>query len=62
MVKCYVIGKIILFGNKCSYVLNVSCCIWKVNLQIVCIKDENGNVKRVKILVKVLKKLELECV
>lgn len=32
MVKDFIIGKWMWFGNKCLYVFNLSCCSWKLNL------------------------------
>ena len=56
MAKCYVTGKTTTFGNKRSHALNASRRTWKANLQTVHIKDENGNVKKVKVSAKALKK------
>ncbi|MCK9166537.1 MAG: 50S ribosomal protein L28 [Acholeplasmatales bacterium] len=56
MAKCYLTGKTTKFGNKRSHALNSSRRQWKANLQTVRIIDENGNVKRVKISARALKK------
>lgn len=60
MAKCYVTGKTTSFGNRRSHALNATRRKWKANLQSVRIVDENGNVKRVKISARALKKLNLE--
>ncbi|MBN3490788.1 50S ribosomal protein L28 [Acholeplasma equirhinis] len=60
MARCYVTGKTTSFGNKRSHALNATRRTWKSNLQTVRIKDENGNVKKVKVSAKALKKLNLE--
>ena len=49
-----------LFGNKRSHALNATRRTWKANLQTVRIKDENGNVKKVKISARALKKGNIE--
>ena len=49
MARCYVTGKTTVTGNKRSHALNATRRTWKANLQTVRIKDENGNVKKVKI-------------
>ncbi|HHT39887.1 MAG TPA: 50S ribosomal protein L28 [Acholeplasmataceae bacterium] len=56
MAKCYLTGKTTKFGNKRSHALNSSRRQWKANLQTVRIIDENGDVKRVKISARALKK------
>ena len=56
MAKCYVTGKTTVTGNKRSHALNATRRTWKANLQTVHIKDENGNVKKVKISARALKK------
>ncbi len=60
MAKCYVTGKSTVFGNKRSHALNATRRTWKSNLQTIRIKDENGNVKKVKVSARALKKLKLE--
>ena len=60
MAKCYVTGKTTVFGNQRSHALNASRRTWKANLQTVRIVDENGNVKKVKVSARALKKLKLE--
>ncbi|UKI49951.1 MAG: 50S ribosomal protein L28 [Clostridium sp.] len=60
MAKCYVTGKTTVTGNRRSHALNATRRTWKANLQTVHIKDENGNVKKVKICAKALKNLKLE--
>ncbi|MGM9970901.1 MAG: 50S ribosomal protein L28 [Anaeroplasmataceae bacterium] len=59
MAKCYVTGKTTVFGNQRSHALNATRRTWKANLQTVRIVDENGNVKKVKISARALKKLNL---
>ncbi len=49
-----------LFGNNRSHALNATRRTWKANLQTVRIKDENGNVKKVKISARALKKGNIE--
>ena len=56
MAKCYVTGKTTTFGNKRSHALNASRRTWKANLQTVRIVDEDGNVKKVKVAARALKK------
>ncbi len=56
MAKCYVTGKTTGFGNSRSHALNANRRTWKANLQTVRIVDENGNVKKVKVSAKALKK------
>ncbi|MDR2828570.1 MAG: 50S ribosomal protein L28 [Acholeplasmatales bacterium] len=56
MAKCYITGKSILSGNRRSHALNATRHLWKTNLQTVHIKDENGNVKKVKVSARALKK------
>lgn len=56
MAKCYVTGKATTFGNKRSHALNATRRTWKANLQTVRIVDENGNVKKVKVSARALKK------
>ncbi len=56
MAKCYVTGKTTVFGNQRSHALNATRRTWKANLQTVRIVDENGNVKKVKVSARALKK------
>ncbi len=60
MARCYVTGKSTVFGNKRSHALNATRRTWKSNLQTVRIKDEDGNVKKVKMSARALKKNNLE--
>lgn len=60
MAKCYITGKTTVTGNKRSHALNATRRTWKANLQTVRIKDENGNVKKVKISARALKKGNIE--
>lgn len=60
MAECYVTGKKTVFGNKRSHALNATRRMWKSNLQTVRIKDENGNVIKVKVSARALKKNNLE--
>ena len=60
MAKCYVTGKTTVTGNRRSHALNATRRTWKANLQTVRIKDENGNVKKVKISARALKKGNIE--
>ena len=56
MAKCVVTGKTTVFGNSRSHALNANRRQWKANLQTVRIVDENGNVKKVKISARALRK------
>ena len=56
MAKCHVTGKTTTFGNTRSHALNANRRQWKANLQTVRIVDEDGNVKKVKISARALKK------
>lgn len=56
MAKCYVTGKTTITGNSRSHALNATKRTWKANLQTVRITDEDGNVKKVKISARALKK------
>ncbi|MDY0210598.1 MAG: 50S ribosomal protein L28 [Acholeplasma sp.] len=56
MAKCYVTGKGTSFGNSRSHALNATRRTWKVNLQSIRIIDEDGNVKKVKVSTRALKK------
>lgn len=60
MAECYVTGKKTIFGNKRSHALNATRRTWKSNLQTVRIKDENGNIIKVKVSARALKKNNLE--
>ena len=60
MARCFVTGKTTSFGNKRSHALNASRRTWKANLQTVRVRDEDGNIKKVKVSAKALKKLQLE--
>ncbi|MGI6787081.1 MAG: 50S ribosomal protein L28 [Acholeplasmataceae bacterium] len=59
MAKCYVTGKGTLVGNNRSHSLRATRRKWKANLQTVKIIDENGNVQRVKVSARALKKNNL---
>lgn len=60
MARCYVTGKKALSGNKRSHALNATRRTWKLNLQPVKIIDENGNVKKVLVSARALKKNKLQ--
>lgn len=60
MAKCYITGKTTVTGNKRSHALNATRRTWKAILPTVHIKDENGNVKKVKISARALKNCKLE--
>ena len=60
MAKCYVTGKSQLSGNRRSHALNATRRVWKSNLQTIRIKDENGEIKKIKISARALKKHNLE--
>lgn len=59
MAKCYITGRTTSFGQTRSHALNSSKRKWKANLQTVRIIDENGNVKKVKVSARELKKANL---
>lgn len=59
MAKCYVTGKGTQFGNNRSHSLRATRRKWKANLQTVRIIDENGNVQKVKVSARALKKNNL---
>ena len=60
MAKCYLTGKTTVTGNKRSHALNATRRTWKANLQTVNKKEKNGNVKKVKISARALKKAKIE--
>ena len=60
MAKCYVTGKTTITGNRRSHALNATRRTWKANLQTVRIKDEDGNVVKVKVSARALKKGNIE--
>ncbi len=60
MAKCIVTGKQTVFGNKRSHALNATRRTWRSNLQTIRVKDENGNIVKVKVSARALKKLNLE--
>ena len=60
MAKCYITGKTTVTGNRRSHALNATRRTWIANRQTVHIKDENGNVKKVKISARALKKGNIE--
>ena len=59
MAECYVTGKKTVFGNKRSHALNATRRMWKANLQTIRIKDEEGNIVKVKVSARALKKHNL---
>ena len=60
MAKCYITGRGTMTGNYRSHALNATRRTWKCNLQTVRIKDEKGNVKKVKISARALKSGKVE--
>ena len=58
--RCYVTGLSSVSGNNRSHSLQATRRTWKANLQTVRIKDENGNVKKVKISARALKSGKIE--
>lgn len=60
MAKCYVTGKKTMTGNRRSHALNANRRVWKANLQTIKIRDEEGNIKRVKVSARALKKNKLD--
>ncbi len=60
MARCYISGKKTMTGNRRSHALNATRRTWKVNLQTVRIKDENGNIKKVKVCARSLKSGKIE--
>jgi len=59
MAKCYVTGKSQLSGNRRSHALNATKRVWKTNLQTIRIQDETGEIKKVKVSARALKKNNL---
>ena len=55
MAKCYISGKSHRTGNNVSHAVNRTKRRFKLNLQKVRIRDENGNVKRVRVCAKYIK-------
>ena len=60
MAECYVTGKKTMSGNRRSHALNATRRKWKSNLQTVRIKNEEGEIVRVKVSARALKKNNLE--
>ncbi len=60
MAKCFVKGKTTVTGNRRSHALNASRRTWKANLQTIRVKDENGNIVKVKVSARALKKGNIE--
>ncbi len=60
MAKCFVTGKTTVTGNRRSHALNASRRTWKANLQTIRVKDENGNIVKVKVSARALKKGNIE--
>ncbi|MDR2867300.1 MAG: 50S ribosomal protein L28 [Acholeplasmatales bacterium] len=58
MAKDYITGKSFLSGNRRSHAMNATRHMWKLNLQTVHLVDELGNVKKVKVSARTLKKLQ----
>ena len=59
MAKCYVTGKGTMEKKKKRQTIRATRRNWKANLQTVKIVDENGDVKRVKVSARALKKNNL---
>lgn len=60
MAECYVTGKKTMSGNRRSHALNATRRKWKSNLQTIRIKNEKGEVVKVKVSARALKKNNLE--
>ena len=60
MAKCFVTGKTTVTGNRRSHALNASRRTWKANLQTIRVKDEDGNIVKVKVSARALKKGNIE--
>ncbi len=58
--ECYITGKKTTTGNRRSHAMNANKRTYKVNLQTVRIKDEDGNVKKVRVSARAMKKMKLE--
>jgi large subunit ribosomal protein L28 len=62
MAKDYITGKSFLSGNRRSHAMNATRHMWKLNLQTVHIVNEAGEVKKVKVSARTLKKLQANSV
>lgn len=60
MAKCLITGKTTVTGNARSHACNATRRTWKANLQTVRIKDEDGNIKKVKVSARALKSGKIE--
>ncbi len=58
--ECYITGRKTTTGNRRSHAMNANKRTYKVNLQTVRIKDEDGNVKKVRISARAMKKMKFE--
>ncbi len=58
--ECYITGKKTTNGNRRSHAMNANKRTYKVNLQTVRIKDEDGNIKKVRVSARAMKKMKLE--
>nr|QOX89402.1 50S ribosomal protein L28 ['Parthenium hysterophorus' phyllody phytoplasma] len=56
MAKCYLTGKAILCGNKRSHAMNATKRKWKANLQKVRIINDKGQIQKVFVSARALKK------
>ncbi len=53
--QCAVTGKKTVTGNRRSHAMNANKRTWKVNLQTIRVKDEEGNVKKIRVSARALK-------
>jgi large subunit ribosomal protein L28 len=52
--RCYSCGRGVAFGNNVSHANNKTRRVWKPNLQVVRIVDENGKIVKVKVCTRCL--------
>ncbi|MDO8029920.1 50S ribosomal protein L28 ['Planchonia careya' phytoplasma] len=60
MAKCYLTGKAILCGNKRSHAMNATKRKWKSNLQKVRIINDKGQIQKVFVSARALKKMNFQ--
>ena len=52
--RCYACGRGVAFGNNVSHANNKTRRVWKPNLQVVRVLDENGKIVKVKVCTRCL--------
>jgi large subunit ribosomal protein L28 len=52
--RCYACGRGVAFGNNVSHANNRTRRVWKPNLQVVRVVDENGKIVKVKVCTRCL--------